>query len=91
MVNPNLGRCLDVDKIRAYRGPVELQVPDDDVVGLLDPEPTICNASIFANAENRSVRFELDDAAALQGAFDLDHTASLRSSGQLRAAGDSGA
>lgn len=52
MINPDPSRCLNVDEIHLHRGAVELDVPDDDVVGLLDAESTISDTSILANTED---------------------------------------
>ena len=40
MVNPDLGRLLDLNQILALGGVLELHVANDDVVGPLDAETT---------------------------------------------------
>lgn len=52
MIDPDLGRCFNVNKIHPLRGAVELDVPDDDIVGFLDPKSAVGNTSVFSDTEN---------------------------------------
>lgn len=44
VVDPDVRRVLDFNEILALRGVVEVQVPEDNVRCLLDPEPTVRQA-----------------------------------------------
>jgi hypothetical protein len=90
VINPNAGRLINVDKVLTLGCPVELDVADDDIVGLADLEATVGDTSSGANTENRSVADDLDDTTASKGTLDLDDTTLLSGGGQTSAVADSG-
>lgn len=90
VVDPDLGGLINVDEVLALWCAEELDVTDDNVVGLPDLETTVGDTSVGANTKNTGVADDLDDTASSEGTLDLDDTASLSSGGQTGAVADSG-
>lgn len=47
-------------------------VSDDDIIGILDPEPTVSKPTVASNSQNRLGALNVDDTAATKKAGDLD-------------------
>lgn len=92
VVNPDFGGRVNVNQVFALGCAVELEVANDDVGDLADLETTVGEASVAANTEDRGIAdSNLYNAAASQGALDLDHTTHLGGSRELSARSDSSA
>ena len=89
MVDPDVGRALNVDEIHALGGVVHGEVADDDVGNVLHAEATVSETSGGTDTNDGGVALNLHDVAASELAINLDNTALGDGRGELRARGDS--
>lgn len=90
VINPDLGGLVDINQVLALRCAVELEIADNDVVGLADLESTIRQTSVAAYTKHGGVAENLDNATAGKGSLDLDHASVLGGGSELSARSNSG-
>ena len=71
VVNPDLGGILDLDKILALWGIMEVKVLKNDVRCLLDSETATCQARLGPRANDGSIAGQVNDWGNLELAIGL--------------------
>lgn len=90
MVNPDVGRRLDVNQILALRWVVQNKVSDNNILDVLETEATVLETGVAARSNDGGVAADLEDIATGQHARDCDHTTSLKSRLELSTRGNGG-
>lgn len=90
MIDPDIRGPVQGHQVTTCRRDLKHHVPDDNIIGILDPEPTVSKPTVASNSQNRLCALNVDDAAAAKKAGDLDHFSARGGDGGFegRAAGD---
>jgi hypothetical protein len=71
MINPDIRGSIQRHQITTLRRDRKHHVPDDDIIGILDPEPTVRKPTVASNSQNRLGALNVNDAAAAKKAGDF--------------------
>lgn len=91
VVDPDVGRDLQLDQILALGSNRELQVLQDNIGLLLDSEPTVGETGVGTYTNDGGVAQNIQDPTAVENTRDLDDSTGGNGTRQSRAGSDRGA